>query len=384
MMPYIFLWAGFVLNGLPISHMTNGLIERMQGIYKFKKSARPPAPHRHIGDNWPYVEGKCKAYLVNKVPKKKPVAHPEQPPATHHDPGPFDVEASTWGKKGERPHTGMLDKVNNLATYQNRVNVDQLNKLAAAATASAPTSSSAVNKPASKPAKPSKALVRVNSKKAASSDIKVLGETIYKKELSALTSRARGEDAWLSDSIIDALLHLSNHSGALVLSATAAFNVFHSRKTDNYCPDLSVYHHVVAAVCVRGDYTVKSAKKTAQNPGANHWNAVYINMQSRQFFWLDPRYAHSGINTKFDEYARDRFNAWRAFALDRDIADNWTFEYIAHTVSDPRDITNCGVYCVKFLQVLLSLSLNLIFPNTEADLFSYRDTMHDQLISNST
>ena len=62
MMPYIFIWAGFVLQGTGLTRITNGVIEKFQGSMK-RNAPKNQLPHMHINCNFEYVHGRAVHYL---------------------------------------------------------------------------------------------------------------------------------------------------------------------------------------------------------------------------------------------------------------------------------------------------------------------------------
>ena len=70
MMPYIFIWGGFVLQGTQLTRITNGVIEKYQGTVK-RRMPKNQLPHMHINSNFSFVHGRVVHYL-DTLERRKP------------------------------------------------------------------------------------------------------------------------------------------------------------------------------------------------------------------------------------------------------------------------------------------------------------------------
>ena len=58
----------------------------------------------------------------------------------------------------------------------------------------------------------------------------------------------------------------------------------------------------------------------------------------------------------------------------------WTLiDFKKVTKQKTNDQTNCGIYCVKYLEKLINSDLALTFTNTKSALSGYRQEMHEIL-----
>jgi hypothetical protein len=64
-------------------------------------------------------------------------------------------------------------------------------------------------------------------------------------------------------------------------------------------------------------------------------------------------------------------------------ATNWFFVQLHHCKQALTDNSNCGVYCVQFLEKLLSLDFNLFFENSLESLNKKRIEMNSLLVANA-
>ena len=108
----------------------------------------------------------------------------------------------------------------------------------------------------------------------------------------------------------------------------------------------------------------------------NHWSCFFVNLTSADFVYLDPRGADPEIENL-------TFSNWCNFCKTKNCLDKkWNILHLEHVLQSSTDIINCGIYVCYFLKILISLNLNLNFPNTSRDLISYRRSIKNFLLDN--
>ena len=199
-------------------------------------------------------------------------------------------------------------------------------------------------------------LVKVGHKASSSRFVKGIELTaaIFKR----LEKTTMGKTAWLDDNIIEAYLRISAPDRSFIINSSVAGKIFDGTGQHIMCAsDFSLVDFVAAAVLVDD----------------NHWNACFIVMGAREFYWLDPYGTSALCQSKFDN--------WCAFASSKGIQGQWRIQSVEFTRQERNDKANCGVYVCQYLKRMLLGNFELTFPNDKLALIAIRSQMSATLQS---
>ncbi len=284
-------------------------------------------PHNYINDNYSTVNGEVTLYWSEIIEKKEKITSKRKRPASKYDgDNKFECEErydKSRKKSFEPPKSSSMG-------YQKDVNISVLQEFCQQ--------------------KERKALFKSKTFEPDSENIKLL----------------LSEKSWLGNSIIQKYLSLfEGKNSTFIINNVAAHAILINKLNHDTLfndIDFSKYNFIAGLVLVDG----------------NHWNCFFANRQDSNFIYLDP------YSNKNDAHVMQCYQNWKEFCdIKTGLKKAWTVLNINKQSKQRKiDKWNCGVYCTKYLELLMNSNLNLNFVHTKVDLTEIRSEMYHSLVRN--